>query len=218
MSIFVPRNYTEKKFHCAFQTVSSSWKDAKAQCCSDYGDVKIKTKHLFLESRVAVKSSNAWFDPNPDSSFLVSVGKFTPSPLRGAYYSFLSQKLVSSLYIELRHNAQGLKIINTRQLRVLNFRASKYPPPSHLSHKCLTIFQFQILTIFFFRPLKQADYIDMASRYPKTFSWLIWNFFQTALQQIQTAKTPTRDTFFHFSPLSPLLFSTYSSSTDIQRR
>ncbi|KAM7370027.1 hypothetical protein PAMP_011313 [Pampus punctatissimus] len=65
---------------------------------------------------------------------------------------------------------------------------------------------------------KQADYIDMASQYPKTFRWLIWNFSQTALQQIQTAKTPTGDTFFHFSPLSPLLRSTYSSSIDIQRR
>lgn len=164
-----------------------------------------------------MKSSNAWFDPNPDSSFLVSVDKFTPSPLRGAYYSFLSQKLVSSLYIELRHNAQGLKIINTRQLRVLNFRASKYPPlPSE--SQIPNYFSISDSHHFFFRPLKQADYIDMASRYPKTFSWLIWNFFQTALQQIQTAKTPTRDTFFHFSPLSPLLFSTYSSSTDIQRR
>lgn len=115
----------------------------------------------------------------------------------------------------------GLDDQHTRQTGTANLCASKFFLfPLRVTNNQL-FFNFQFLPyiyIYFSLPLKQADCIDMASRYPKTFRWLIWNFSQTALQQIQTAKTPTGDTFFHFSPLSPLLLSAYSSSVDIQWR
>lgn len=168
-------------------------------------------------------------DPSPRYTFLVSVDKFCPDSLRGdsaVHFAVKGLSVHSGLTQcgwgggAWRSSHEADRHGESLRIQILPF--------SSLNHKLF--FNFQILPyegVFFSSffsplpsrlPLTQAGYIDMASRYPETFLQLIWNFSQTALQQIQTAKTPTGDTFFHFSPLSRLLLSASSPSVDIQWR
>lgn len=121
--------------------------------------------------------------------------------LQGSCYSAVSQRHVSTF----RSETVGLRHHPTRQTGaskhfLLPFQThnnnSLIRPPYHISH------------IFIYSPLKRAgtstsrhDIRKKKNKKPSGSRYGISP--RPPLQQIETAKTSTGDTFFHFSPLSP---------------
>lgn len=98
MSIFAPQHTENLLSRLSLAAAKTQNTTIQLSICSPrwhMWDVTIKS--LLEEAWLAGKSGNAWLNPNPQSSFLVSVDKFCPDSLQGTYCSSLSQSPVSTL-------------------------------------------------------------------------------------------------------------------------